>query len=238
MANLADSLVEAGPLLLDGAVVTLELTILSAVVALAVSFIFGLMALSPWVIVRFVSRVFTEFFRGTSLLVQLFWLFYVMPLAFGITLHPIAAAVIGLGLNYGAYGSEVVRGSITAVPPTQWEATVALNLSCYQRMRRVILPQAIVTMIPSFSNWLIQLLKGTALASLITITELTRVIHDYRVSEGATAAAFGAALVLYFLMAQVLAWAMRALERRAKAHIGQQPEHLGLFAFLRRGERV
>lgn len=216
------NLVGSVPFFMRGIGVTLVLTILGAVLSLVLSFVFGLMALSPAMPVRFVSRVIVEFFRGTSLLVQLFWLFYALPLL-GVQLHPIAAGVVALGLNYGAYGSEVVRGAINAVPRAQWEATTALNLGRVQRMRRVILPQAVVGMIPPFGNWLIQLLKGTALVSLIGLADLTFQTEAYR-DIGGTVVAFTGALIIYFIIAQVFAFLMTLLERWAKSSIGQPPE--------------
>src|SRR3546814_12809856 len=83
----------------------------------------------------------SDLFRGTSALVQLFWLFFVLP-HFGLTLEPLTVAVAALGLNVGAYGAEVVRGAIDAVPRGQWEATIALNMSRMEALRRIILPQA------------------------------------------------------------------------------------------------
>ncbi|MGH3328504.1 MAG: ectoine/hydroxyectoine ABC transporter permease subunit EhuC [Streptomycetales bacterium] len=211
------------PTLWEGVLYTLVLTVLGAALSLVLSFVFGLMALSPAVWMRFISRVVVEFFRGTSLLVQLFWLFFVLPF-FGVQLIPIATGVVALGLNYGAYGSEVVRGAINAVPRAQWEATVALNMGRMQRMRRVILPQAVVGMIPPFGNWLIQLLKGSALVSAIGLSDITFEALSYRSATGDTIIAFGAALIVYFILAQACAFGMRLLERRAKRGIGQEPD--------------
>src|SRR5262245_66380498 len=103
------------PNLLRGVVVTLEVTGGAAVVGLIAAFSSGLMARSPSRVVRWISRVYVEVFRGTSAIVQLFWIFFVLPLLFGWQLFPIWAGIIALGLNIGAYGSEVVRGSIRAV---------------------------------------------------------------------------------------------------------------------------
>src|SRR3546814_7395893 len=102
----------------------------------------------------------------------LFWLFFVLP-HFGRTLPPLTVAVVALGLNVGAYGAEVVRGAIDAVPRGQWEETIALNMSRIEALRRVILPQAVVAMIPPWGNLFIELMKATALVSLITIGDLT-----------------------------------------------------------------
>ncbi|WP_411502310.1 ectoine/hydroxyectoine ABC transporter permease subunit EhuC [Brevibacillus centrosporus] len=203
------------PLLLEGAATTVQVTALSVLVAFFVSFAAGFGRLSKWLWVRSMTTVYVEIFRGTSLLVQMFWLFFALPLL-GIELPPMVAGVIALGLNYGAYGSEVVRSSIVAVPKGQTEAAIALNMSPLLRMRRIILPQAFVMMLPSFGNLLIELLKGTSLLSLITLADLTfqgMLLRTFDSSR--TFQIFGLMLVMYFLMAYPLTLAMRWLERRA-----------------------
>ncbi|HZG80716.1 MAG TPA: ectoine/hydroxyectoine ABC transporter permease subunit EhuC [Brevibacillus sp.] len=205
------------PLLFQGAVTTLKITALSMGVAFLLSFLAGFARLSRRKSIRLVSSVYVEVFRGTSLIVQLFWLFYALPLL-GIELTALAAGVAALGLNYGAYGSEVVRSAILAVPKGQTEASIALNMSPMLRMRRVILPQAMVIMLPSFSNLAIELLKGTSLVSLITMADLTyqgMILRTFDASR--TFEIFGLILLLYFVMAYPLTLMMRWLERRFSA---------------------
>ena len=226
-----DALSSFGPWVDDvvrGIGITILVTLLGAAGALVVALAFGLLVRSRRVGLRFVARVFIEFFRGTSLLVQLFWLFFVLP-QFGYILSPLAVGVLAFALNFGAYGAEVVRGAINAVPKAQWEATVALNMTPYERMRRVILPQAVVGMIPPFTNLLIQLLKSTPLVFTITLIDLTAVTDAYRRAEGNTGFIFLVSLVLYFVLAYVLTLAMNALEARAKAAIGQREPRRKLF---------
>jgi polar amino acid transport system permease protein len=212
---------DAGPQLLVGAGYTLLYTVLGAIAALVISFVFGLMALSGSIVVRGVARTIVEFFRGTSLVIQLLWIAFVLP-QLGVRLDLWATAVVALGLNFGAYGSEVVRGAINAVPKAQWEATVALGLSRVQRMRRVILPQALPEMIPPFSNLWIQILKSSSLLFYISITELTFEFLDLRYATGSMPA-FALALVVYFFFAQVLVFISRYVERRAAARLGRGP---------------
>ncbi|GGM28859.1 MULTISPECIES: ectoine/hydroxyectoine ABC transporter permease subunit EhuC [Micromonospora] len=206
--------------LLGGVWITVLVTVLGAAGALVISFVFGLLAQAKGRLPRFVARTFIEFFRGTSLLVQLWWLFFVLP-AFGWTLEPLAVGVTAFALNFGAYGAEVVRGAINAVPRAQWEATVACNMTAYQRMRLVILPQAVVGMIPPFNNLLIQLLKSTPLVYTVTLIDVTAVTQDFRAAEGHEAYIFGLALLVYLALAYLLTLGTRALERRAKAAVGQ-----------------
>ncbi|MEE2056729.1 ectoine/hydroxyectoine ABC transporter permease subunit EhuC [Rhodococcus artemisiae] len=235
-----EALTSAFPRILDGILVTLYLTVGSAFFAFLLAVGLGLAAGAKNLILRGSSRVVIEFFRGTSLLVQLFWFFYVMPL-FGYRLEPIVCGILALSLNYGAYGAEVVRGAIASVPRPQWEAATALNFSYWQRLRRVIFPQAWAEMIPPLTNLLIQLLKGTALASYILLHDLTFEIEQLRRSTGDTLFAFGVGLVLYFIVGYVLTLLMNALEVRAKSRLGTGPsmrEIFGLAPVIDKPEEV
>ncbi|WP_051804666.1 ectoine/hydroxyectoine ABC transporter permease subunit EhuC [Streptomyces griseus] len=203
----------------EGLLVTLEATALGAALALLVAFVLGLAARSRSRAVRGAVRVTVEFLRGTSLYVQLFWLFFALPML-GFRLEPMACGVLALGLNYGAYGAEVVRGAVAAVPAAQTEAAVALGMGPGLRLRRIVLPQAYVLMLPPFKNLLVQLLKSTPLLSLVTVADLTFRIDQLRSATGGTAAAYLLLLLVYFGVAVLLGAAMNALERRAKARLG------------------
>ncbi len=158
--------------LITGILWTLKLSVLAAGLALALSIFAGICRSSKIPLIGLPAAIYVEFFRGTSALAQLFWLFYVLPYL-GIDLTPTECAVLGLGLCFGAYGAEVVRGCIAAVPQGQIDAAAALNFSDFQTMRIVILPEALIMMMPLFTNLLIELIKATSLVSLITIPDLT-----------------------------------------------------------------
>jgi len=201
-----------GSRFVDGAIVTVQQSILATILAIAVAAAMGLMRLSPAAPVRVAATVYIEFFRGTSLLVQLYWIFFVLPL-FGVTFDKFTAGFVAVGMNLGAYGAEVVRGAIQSVPRGQYEAALALNMSPYKRMTRIILPQALLIMLPPWGNLLIELLKGTALVSLISVADL---MFEAKQINGVTylsAESFGTALIIYYLMARlVVAPGMRAFE--------------------------
>ena len=201
-------------LILQGAWVTVELTLMGSALALVVAFAAGLGRLSRFMAVRALATTYIEFFRGTSIFVQLFWAYFVLPFA-GITLTPLQAGVLALGLNVGAYGAEVVRGAVKAIGREQREACIALNLTRYQAMRHIILPQALPLMLPTFGNNAIELLKGTAVVSLISLTDMTFQAQVVRAQTGSTLIPFATILVLYFVMAWVISLGMRWLERRA-----------------------
>jgi polar amino acid transport system permease protein len=173
---------------------------------------------------RWLARLYVEIFRGTSALVQLFWLFFVLP-QFGISLEPFTVAVLGLGLNIGAYGAEVVRGAIIAVPRGQWEATVALNMTRGEALRRIILPQAFVAMIPPWGNLFIELLKSTALVSLITLTDLAFKAQQLNQTTMKTVPIFTLVLLIYLAMSLCITIGMRFLERRASRGIARARGH-------------
>ncbi|MGB3374232.1 MAG: ectoine/hydroxyectoine ABC transporter permease subunit EhuC [Microbacterium sp.] len=216
-----EALQGALPYLLDGLFITLQLTVGGALLAFVVAIGLGLLARFENILLRGFARAVIEVFRGTSLLVQLFFLFFVLPLPpFNVELPSVLVGVLGLGLNYGAYGAEVVRGSINSVARGQWEATTALSLSRSQRMWRVIFPQAWALMIPSLTNLLIQLLKGTAVVYLITIVDFTAELNKLRIDTDVFFA-YGLGLLVYFVIAYILTIAMNALEARAKHRLGQ-----------------
>lgn len=201
------------PQLLKGAVVTVEITLLAALLAVALALAAGLARLSKFRLLRAVATAYIETFRGTSALVQLFWLFFVLP-HFGILLSAFTVAVVALGLNVGAYGAEVVRGAILAVSKGQYEAAVALNMSAGLTMRRIILPQAAVAMVPPWGNLFIELLKATALVSLITITDLTFKAYQLNQATFRTVEIFTLVLFIYLGISVVITLGMRLLEAR------------------------
>ena len=200
-------------LILQGAVVTVQLTVMGSALALVMAFIAGLGRISRYMALRWLATAYIEFFRGTSIFVQLFFAYFVLPFM-GISLTPLQAGVLSLGLNVGAYGAEVVRGAILSIGKEQYEACVALNLSRWQCMRRVILPQALLVMLPTFGNNAIELLKATSIVSLISLADMTFQANIVRSQTGNTLVPFATILILYFVFAMIIASAIRALERR------------------------
>ena len=206
---------------IDGAIVTAQQTVLAIIVAVSIALVVGLMRLSRNLAVHSAATVYIEIFRGTSLLVQLFWIFFVLPL-FGITLEKFTAGFLAVGMNLGAYGAEVVRGAIQAVPQGQYEAAIALNMSPATRMRRIILPQATLIMLPPWGNLFIELLKGTALVALISVTDLMFEARKVNSSTYMSIEAFGTALIMYYLMARlVVTPMMRWFEKTMSRKLGR-----------------
>ncbi|MEQ8762349.1 MAG: ectoine/hydroxyectoine ABC transporter permease subunit EhuC [Planctomycetota bacterium] len=206
--------------LLEGLGTTVLLTLCGSALAAFFAFTAGLARLSKDVILRSLARLYIELFRGTSALVQLFWFYFALPILLDIQLDALLVGILVLGLNIGAYGAEVVRSGLQSVPREQIEASIALNLTPRQRLRQVIIPQAIPIMLPPFGNLLIELLKGTALVSMITVTDLTRAALYWRDETYRTNEIFGGLLVVYFVLAWLLTRGIRWLERRSIARLG------------------
>lgn len=207
------SMLEFVPPLLRGAGITLQITIYSALIASAIALIAGLSRLSKNIFIRSLAGTYVEIFRGTSLLVQLFWIFFALPI-FGIKIPAFIAGLLALGLNFGAYGAEIVRSSILAIPKGQTEATIALNMSSFQKMRLVLLPQAFRMMLPAFGNQLIELLKATSLVSFVTLADMTFQGMSLSITTMRTTEVFTLLLILYFLLSYPLTWSVRWLERK------------------------
>jgi polar amino acid transport system permease protein len=192
---------------------TLALAGCAGALAAVASLFAGLGRLSSLRLVRWTAGAYVELFRGTSALVQLFWVYFVLPFA-GIELGAFTAGFVVLGLNAGAYGAEVVRGAVLAVPPGQRDAAQALNFTRSQTLLRIILPQALPAMLPPAGNLVIELTKNTALVSMIAVHELTFTAQLLRAATLQTGLVFGLVLALYFGLALVLTRLFRRLERR------------------------
>tara|TARA_B100001250_G_scaffold192483_1_gene165464 strand:- start:1639 stop:2202 length:564 start_codon:yes stop_codon:yes gene_type:complete len=183
--------------------------------------IFGLMRLSKNLVIQGIATVYIEFFRGTSLLVQLFWVYYVLPF-FGISLEAFVAGVVALGLNFGAYGAEIVRAGILAVPKGQWEAAHALNFSPEKRIKNIIIPQIFPIILPPAANLTVELLKATALVALVTVVDLTFEAKQINSITWLSAQCFGTALLIYYIMARfALVPFLRWLEVLAARKVGR-----------------
>ena len=211
------------PTLWYGVVPTVEATAGGIVLATVASFVAGLANLSRSRTVRAIVRIYVEGWRGTSELVQLFWIFFALPLLIHLQLIPLAAGIIVLGLNFGAYCAEIVRGAVQSVPRAQWEGAVALNFTAAQRMRRVILPQALVEMVPPFSNQFVQLVQASALISLIFVHDITYQ-GLYRLKPNYTAQVlpiFLLMLLLYLILSVIIVLTMMAVEAWASRVAGR-----------------
>jgi polar amino acid transport system permease protein len=162
------------PILLRGLVVTIQATALGFVIALVLGLVLALLRMVPLKIVSWPTAFFLEFVRDTPLLVQLFFLYFVLP-DFGIVLPAFLTGAVALGLQYSGYTAEVYRAGLEAIPRGQWEAALALNMPGWLTFRDVVVPQAIPRIVPALGNYLVSMLKDTAILSAVTVLEMLNV---------------------------------------------------------------
>lgn len=159
------------PYLLEGLWVTVQVTLAGTAIALVLGLFIAVLRFSGVPVLRQILGFAIQFIRGTPLLVQAYFVFYVLP-AYGLKFSPLLTGIIVIGINYSAYTAEVYRAGIQSVPRGQWEAATALSLPLRQRWQYVILPQAVRDVIPALGNYLVQMFKDSAILSAITVFEL------------------------------------------------------------------
>jgi polar amino acid transport system permease protein len=201
------------PDLWAGVQLTVFLTCGSMALALVLGLLLALARISPSRILRLPAIVFVELIRGSPLLLQLFYIYYVLPLI-GIRLTPIQAGLAGLSINYGAYLSEVFRAGIAAVDRGQWEAARALGLRRGWIMRLVVLPQAIRIVVPPVGNYFVSLFKDTALVSTISISELMFRGQLIAADTFKYMRIYTVVFAIYLVISVPASLAVRSLERR------------------------
>ena len=188
------------PLLLQGAGVTVALTLITMVLAVPGGLLLVGLRLSPLRPVRVAATAFVEFFRATPLILQLYWMFYVLPAFFDVRLSAWGTAILGLVCNVSAFNSETFRAGILSIRQGQWNAGRALGMSDAQVFLRIVLPQAVTRVLPALATTWVSLFKDTSLVSVIAVADLSYVAlrlraESYRILEVLTAMA-----LLYWLM--------------------------------------
>lgn len=162
------------PLLLTGAAVTIEITALSIALGILIGLVVSLARLTSFKAIRIIAAVYVDFFRGTPLLVQIFIIYFALPLITGVRIDPFVAAITACGINSGAYVAEIFRAGIESIDKGQMEAGRSLGMNWFQTMGYIIIPQAFRRVIPPLGNEFIALLKDSSLVSVIGFEELTR----------------------------------------------------------------
>jgi polar amino acid transport system permease protein len=206
------NLVAWAPDLWHATQITVFLTIASMAVALVVGLALALARISQSRWLRLPATAFVELIRGTPLILQLFYIFYVFPF-FHIRLEKMEAGILGLALNYGAYLSEVFRAGIAAIDHGQWEAAGAVGLRRSQTLRLVILPQAMRIVVPPVGNYFISLFKDTALVSTISIAELVFTGQLIAADTFRYLQVYSIIFVIYLVISYPASLGVRALER-------------------------
>jgi polar amino acid transport system substrate-binding protein len=221
------SLLDSFPLLLDGAWMTIKLTVLGFLLAVALGLPIALMRLYGPAPLRWFALTYVEFFRGIPVLVLLVFLYFGLPavseyygLAVTLRLDAFWAGVLGFGLNYAAYEAEIYRSGISAIPAGQWEAAQSLGMPAALTFRRIILPQAVRVILPPMTNDLVAMFKDTSVVSVIAVVELTKQYQILAKSSGDYLLLGLATAVLYLSMSVPLGYLSRFLEQRWGKHAG------------------
>jgi len=211
---------QIAPALARALVITVQATVLGMLMAVVLGLLLALARRAPWALLSWPAAFVVEFVRSTPLLVQMYFLFYVLP-AGGVQLSPLVTGTLALGLHYAAYCAEVYRAGIEAVPRGQIEAATALNLSAWRTATGVVLPQAIPPVVPALGNYLVAMFKDTPLLSAITVVELlqqSKIIGSatFRYTEPLTLVG-----ALFLVLSLAAAWGVRRLERRLQRYGGR-----------------
>lgn len=209
------------PLLAEASVVTVQATFMGFALALLVGLLFAVCRRAGPAWLSRIAAGTVEFLRSTPLLIQIFFLYYLMP-EIGLALEALPAGILALGLHYGAYCAEVYRAGLDNVPKGQWEAAAALNFSTWRTFQRVILPQAIPPVVPALGNYLVALFKETPLLSVIAVTELMQTAkvlgaESFQYTEPITLVG-----VFFLIFSLVSAALIRQVERALQSRTGRR----------------
>lgn len=210
--SVVDLLITSLPLLLQGALTTIWISVLGILFALVIGLLVAILALSKMRVLEWFAGVYVSFFRGTPLLVQLFIIYF--GFANIIRFTPFQSIVIGLSLHFGAYISESFRGAILSIAQGQWEAASSLGLKPFATFVRVIFPQAWRRAIPSIWNSLIDVVKASSLASVVTVEELTNIADQISSASAVVLPVLLAAAAIYWALTTLLDILQRYFERR------------------------
>lgn len=208
------------PLLIAGLKVTFPLAVGSFILGSIVAMGTALARISKYKTLVLISRFYVWIVRGTPLLVQLFIIFYGLPMA-GITLSPLTAGIIGFTLNVGAYNSEVIRAAILSIPKGQWEAASSIGMTHTQSLIRVILPQAARVSVPPLSNSFISLVKDTSLAAAITLTEMFQIAQRITAATYEPLVLYCEVAFIYLLFCTILSTLQQKIEKKLERYVAR-----------------
>jgi len=215
MAHILSTSNDALALILTGLPIVLFLMAASFVPALCIGIVGGVLATTPWRIVRFFVAIYVYIFRSTPFLMFIFLVYYGLP-EFGIDIGPITTAIIALSLSHGAYMTEIIRGGLLGLDKGQNEAGIAVGLNLFQRLKDITLPQTLMTIIPSLLGQSILIIKDTSLVSVVGISEITKLGREVVIRTNEPFVVFGLLALTYFVVCFVLERVAGKLEKRAR----------------------
>ncbi len=213
------------PSLRDGLLIVLEATVLGFLLAIVLGLFIAIGRISKIKVLKGILVVFLEFIRGTPLLVQLVYMYYVVPLllsiivqiwspGYQVKISSLVAGTIGLGVNYGCYISEVIRSSIVSIDGGQTEASLALGLTKKQALFKIIIPQALRNSIPVFGNYLVMMLKDTSLLAYVSVSELLLRTQSYASQSFLTIESYTILAGFYLILSLPLSQLVKLVEKK------------------------
>ena len=211
-----DLVVNSFPLLLVGAGVTIKITALSVALGVVIGLFVGIARISRIKLLRVLAAIYVDFFRGTPLLVQIFLVYFALPVITGQRVDPFVAAIGSCGINSGAYVAEIFRAGILAVDKGQMEAARSLGLSNWQSMRLVVLPQAIKNILPALANEVVTMVKESSICSVLGMAEMMFAAKTIAGSTGISLAPYTLAALVYFCINYPASKGIEAIERRMR----------------------
>ncbi|MBC7593068.1 MAG: amino acid ABC transporter permease [Kineosporiaceae bacterium] len=205
------------PDLLKAVPIVIQLALGAMALALVLGLLIALARISSLRLIRGVALIFVEIMRGTPLLVQLVYIYFVLP-SIGISIDPVPAGILGLGLNYAAYLSEVFRSAILSVEQGQTEAALSLGYTPTKTLWKIVIPQSFVVSLAPIGNYFIAMVKDTALTSAIAVTEILKTANSLNSQTFQTTEIYTAAAVLYLLISLPLSRIVVLLERKVRSN--------------------
>jgi His/Glu/Gln/Arg/opine family amino acid ABC transporter permease subunit len=215
--NFVRNMLVVFPALLRAVPIVVQLALGAMTLALVFGLLIALARISRHKSLRAVAVFYVEIIRGTPLLVQLVYIFFVLP-SIGINIEPVPAGILGLGLNYAAYLSEVFRSAILSVELGQTEAALSLGYTPNKTLWKIVIPQSFVVSMGPIGNYFIAMVKDTALTSVIAVTEILKTANIINSSTFQTTAIYTSAAILYLIISLPLSRIVVLLERKARSH--------------------
>lgn len=215
MANILSTSIDAIQLILTGLPIVLILMVTAFFPSLAIGIIGGVLATSPFRLVRFVVAIYVYIFRSTPFLMFIFLVYYGLP-EFDIDIGPVTTAIIALSLSHGAYMTEIIRGGLLSLDKGQNEAAIALGFNLFQRLKDITLPQTLMAIIPSLLGQAILIIKDTSLVSVVGISEITKLGREVVIRTNEPFVVFTLLALTYFVVCFALEMIARKLEAKAR----------------------
>ncbi|UWL61843.1 amino acid ABC transporter permease [Brucella pseudintermedia] len=215
MANVLSTSIDAVQLILTGLPIVLILMVTAFFPSLAIGIIGGVLAASPFRLVRFIVAIYVYIFRSTPFLMFIFLVYYGLP-EFDIDIGPVTTAIIALSLSHGAYMTEIIRGGLLSLDKGQNEAAIALGFNLFQRLKDITLPQTLMAIIPSLLGQAILIIKDTSLVSVVGISEITKLGREVVIRTNEPFVVFTLLALTYFVVCFALEMIARKLEAKAR----------------------